>query len=260
MPIHFTDGDATKMLDGIAKAMAAFPAMPKTAQGQTGHQKFKYTPYRKVVQCIKPSLAENGIGWTQSLHTENGNAALTLLVFGHGAAMRSTLEFPRNPDIKVFGAEVTYNKRYQLTSFFGLEGDPDADDFEDDVVETKTATKPEVITEKKSETAIVGNGTVVQDSKPSNQTNGKQETKTVTDPVSVQPKEPKRTVQKDTRSIGEKLTDAMKQLNWSMVDFDSFCRDNENHFPGFTSASKLPAEQKLKLHSLLIEKSMISPF
>src|SRR5687767_6917774 len=137
-------GAINKLYDAIGRASAVFPDLPRTATGRigkNGERSFQYAPYHKVVKCIRGTLADNGVSFMQPIHTEeDGKVSITLLVCGHGAAITSTLKFVQSNDPKVFGADTTYHKRYQLTSFFGLEGDPDADDFETDVAEVASKT------------------------------------------------------------------------------------------------------------------------
>lgn len=246
-------GALHKLYAAVGQASSKFPDLPRTATGQVGKdRKFQYAPYHKVVRCIKPSLAEQGVTFLQPLHTEeDGKVSITLIVAGHGAVIASTVKFDKNSDVKVFGADTTYHKRYQLTAFFGLEGDPDADDFEDSVLETQAKISKTPQAEPKrtvaAETKIVENT-----SKPA----------TENDSSSVRNEEAPKTngVQKDTRSIGEKLTDAMKQLNWKMDNFDAFCKEYPSEFPNFVSAAKLPPEGKIKLYEMLTIHKGVAPF
>ena len=241
-------GAITKLYGALGVAMANFPDLPRTATGQVGKdRKFQYAPYHKVVRCIKPSLAAEGLMFIQPIHTEeDGIASITLIVTGHGAAISSTLKFKKNDDVKLFGADCTYHKRYQLTSFFGLEGDPDADDFDDSVVESSTkVSKPVPV---KSEPAKAAPAKSVE-------TKDEGQAKDAATATDSSPK-----VQEDTRPISAKLTDAMKQLVWKMEDFDKFCKENSEEFPGFVSAAKLPPEGKQKLYDLLVAKKGVAPF
>lgn len=243
--------ELSNLYTAIGKACANFPDLPRTATGQVGKdRKFKYAPYHKVVQCIKGPLAEQGVGFVQPIHSEdNDYMSMSLIVYGHGANIASKIRFKKNDNVKDFGADVTYHKRYQLTCFFGLEGDPDADDFESPSAETSANVSKTV--QSKPEPAKVTKAEVVE-----NKVQGQVENVAVTATASPQAKE----VQKDTRSIGQKLTDAMKQLNWQMSNFDEFCKKYPEEFPDFISAAKLPPDGKLKLYEMLVVKGLIAPF
>jgi hypothetical protein len=175
----------------------------------------------------------------QALHTDGSCAAVTLIVAGHEASITSTFAFDRNPDAKKFGADSTYYRRYQLGSFFGLEGDPDADDFEDPVVEPQP-----VVTEKP----------VAKDAVPT----------PTNEPVKasdkVAPKDKPAEKAKETKAINQVLMDAMKQLTWEMKDMNAFCLEFPDKFPNFVSAIKLSDVGKATLLALLMEHKQIAPF
>lgn len=246
-------GNINALYEAIGKASAAFPALPRTAKGMISNTRsFQYAPYHKVVECIKPSLTSNGLGFIQPIHTEvDGYVSITLVVFGHGGTIASTLKFKQDTDPKVFGANCTYHKRYQLTSFFGLEGDPDADDFDNSVVETTAKISKTVPVESKP--AAKPETKALEGSNE-----GQAKDTTAAAAVSETPKTSK--VQQDTRSIGAKLTDAMKQLIWKMEDFDAFCKQYPEDFPGFISASKLSPDGKQKLYDMLVLHKSVAPF
>jgi|SRR6476620_222062 len=250
-------GSLHKLYDAIGKASASFPDLPRTATGQVGKdRKFQYAPYHKVVRCIKPALAENGVTFLQPLHSEEeGKVSITLVVAGHGAVIASTLKVNQDSDPKVFGANATYYKRYQLTNFFGLEGDPDADDFESPLVESSTQTSKFVPSQpKRAETSKAESVEPKHVSEVGNTEtpkNGSEAQKASA---------PNKEAPKDSRSIGEKLTDAMKQLVWKMEDFDKFCKEHPQDFPDFVSAAKLPPAGKIKLYELLVLHKGVAPF
>lgn len=253
-------GALSQLYAAIGLATVAFPDLPRTATGQVGKdRKFKYAPYHKVVKCIRVPLATQGVTFMQPLHTEvDGKVSVTLLVTGFGALIASTLKFTQDEDPKIFGANATYYKRYQLTNFFGLEGDPDADDFDDVDVATQAAisktiqSKPGTAAPTKVEAVVTANEQNVakaEVAKPAEER-----------PAKVEETVNAKAIAKDTRSIGDKLTDAMKQLNWKMPDFDTFCKEYPEDFPGYISASKLPADGKIKLYEMLVLKRGVAPW
>lgn len=250
-------GTVNALYAAIGKASASFPDLPRTATGQIGKdRKFQYAPYHKVVKCIRGPLAENGVSFMQPIHSDgDGMVSITLLVCGHGAAIESTLRFKQSDDPKVFGADTTYHKRYQLTSFFGLEGDPDADDFETDLAEVAAkATKPVA---SKPEAKKQDSSTDVATGGPSKSgevaKNPEAQSKVSAESKSDEAAKALESVQKvDKRPIGEKLTDAMKQLVWKMADFDAFCKNYPEEFPDFVGAARLPPEKQQRLYELLV--------
>lgn len=248
-----------KLYEALGKAQADFPPLPRTATGIIGNgRKFQYAPFHKVMECIKPTLVANGIALTQVLHTPDPDkdiVALTLIVSGHGAALSSTLTFARNSNIKDFGADVTYNKRYQLTSFFCLEGDPDADDYEKDTADKGSAPQNQASKEIGKEPSASPGKSV------SNGSNGAAKSQPANGG------EPKAAAAVggspnggDRRPAKEKLTDVMKQLGWGMKDFDVFCERHSDEFPDFVSAAKLSPEKQELLYQLIVKEEGIAPF
>jgi hypothetical protein len=147
--------------------------------------------------------------------------------------------FAASSDPKKFGADSTYYRRYQLTSFFGLEGDPDADDFEDPVSEVKEipvekvvakADGPRAVTEPKQPSDNVGSRDI-----PSKKT-------------------------EVPKSINDALIGAMKQLDWDMDNMNAFCREFPQHFPNFVKATALSEVGKATLLTLLGEHKKVAPF
>lgn len=233
-------GDTSKLFDAIGKSMSVMRALPRTSTGKlTASQSFKYAPLRKVVECIKADLHTNGVSFMQALHTDRECAAVTLIIAGHGASVTSTFAFERNPDPKKFGADSTYYRRYQLTSFFGLEGDPDADDFEDPVSEVKEVSAEKVVETREEPKEVV-------------------QPQQTSDKPRVADIKPKKT--EAVKSINDALIGAMKQLNWSMDEMNAFCREFPQHFPNFVKATALSDVGKATLLTLLGEHKGVAPF
>lgn len=245
------------LYQAIGKAQSEFKDIPKNKAGQFGNQKFDYAPYHVIRKCILPALTENGVAIMQPTHTEGEKVAVTLIVSGHGAAISSTIVFDKNQtgtdrftkevkfDVQLFGREHTYWRRYQLQSFFCLEGDKDADDPSEAVPnEPKPEASKRVATEKAAERKA--DAVVAEAKKPDNAGKASVERTAVNSG--------------DSRSINEKLMDAKKQLKWEMSDFDAFCHENITSFPGFISALKMTSEEKLTLYNLLVETKGVAPY
>jgi hypothetical protein len=233
------EGDSTKLFDAIGRASAKFQPLPKNKSGQYGHQKFDYAPYHTVRKCILSHLLAEGVSIAQPIHSESSKAAVTLVVCGHGCTVTSTLKFDMNPKCQDFGKESTYYRRYQLQSFFCLEGDKDADDLEDPVSEVKEIPVEKVVAKR-------------------------EEPATVTEPVkgSDKPRNADIPVKKTQvpSSINDALIGAMKQLGWSMDDMNAFCREYPQHFPNFVKATALSEVGKATLLTLLGEHKGVATF
>jgi hypothetical protein len=245
-------GEPSKLLEAIGVASKSFLPVPKNADGQIGQQRFKYTPYHMVMRCVRPALAEQGVTITQPLSTQDGKAISTLMVSGHGAIIMSIFEFSGkyektgkdgkvSEDPQEFGKNSTYYRRYQLQSFFGLEGDKDADDTD---VEVEVVVPKNVVEKESKQTRIKE---AIASRVRTEQVRAPQEASLAETPTSVKA---------DIRSMNERLTDAMKQLKWKMPEIDEFAASIGLQTP----ATKLPDNQKSVLFDKLVELKGVVPF
>jgi hypothetical protein len=255
----FVLNDPLKLYEAIGKASVKFDAIPKKQQGQIGHQKFKYASYHVIRTCILKHLVEQGVTMMQPLHYVEGQAAISLIISGHGAAITSRFIFPIADNVQEFGRVSTYFRRYQLQAFFCLEGDVDADDPEDLVVEPKNfVAKKE---DSRPPQSVVGQkidkkaATIVQSSSTINKGEAKDASKEKGSTGNNGEAKPNVAM-----SVGDKLMSAKAQLNWQMADFDSFCQEHIDQFPNFTKAMNLPKEQKQILVDLLVKHKNVAPF
>lgn len=234
-----------QLMGAIGAAMAAFPKLPRTATGIIGNgRKFNYAPYHKVVECIKPALNAAGVTFVHMLHSEReGYMCMTLVVSGHGAAINSTIEFPHAKSVKDFGADVTYYKRYQLSAFFGLDGDPDADDYEEEKSEVKYIARASSDKPSDDYDIQAGNGGM-----------------TPSEFYKAIHEEASKFVLPEGVKINDLLTSAMKQLDWKMEDLNKFAEENKSEFQQFNTCSKMIHEDKVTLMGLLVEQKKVAPF
>lgn len=242
-------GNPVALFGAIGEASVNFLPLGKNSAGQKGHQKFKYAPLHEVVASIKPALAAQKVSFMQLFHTMGEKQAISLIVSGHEAYVVSTFLFDMEKDPQEFGKISTYYRRYQLQAFFCLEGDKDLDEGESN---GNTEIKSQVVSRKpdvSSDTKPV----VVSEKNPPKVAAEKAPTKE-------EPKVESKPANGDTRSIGQKLIDAKKQLNWEMSDFNAFCKEHESEFPGFVAAEKLDAKGKQKLFDLLVKEKNVIPF
>lgn len=251
-----------KLYEAIGKASASFRDIPKTKKGYYGKRTFDYAPYHVIRKVIVAALAEQGVSFMQPQHTEGEHEALTLIVAGHGAVVASTILYKKdqkdqdgNFSIQDFGADVTYYRRYQLQSFFCLEGDADADDLEsvenikdkNPVVSSPVAAKGQVADKKTPP---------VSAARPSSAANEPEAAMSYT---ATQPKAPPKPV--NPVSVNERLMDAKKQLNWKLPDdFDAFAKEHMEKFPGYVTATKMTNDQKETMWGLLVELKGVVPF
>lgn len=119
------------LLGALAKARAEFDDVVKDTTGQIGNSKFQYANLATLLKACVKQLSANGIGINQFItgpHGEEGLSRITTIVSGHGAQIHARFEFEGADDIKTFGSQTTYYRRYIFQAIGMLDGDKDADD------------------------------------------------------------------------------------------------------------------------------------
>jgi hypothetical protein len=114
----------------LAKAQGAFPPIPKdrtvrVALKTGGSYTFSYAPLDTILREVRPALAANGLGITQ---TFDGERLITLLVHEGGGTIESVLALPRQGSSwQEYGSAVTYARRYAITALLGIASEEDDD-------------------------------------------------------------------------------------------------------------------------------------
>jgi hypothetical protein len=107
----------------MAVAFAQIEGATKSATGQVGQQKYKYSDLTSVIEAIKPALVANGLFFTQ--HPEPHDRGVQIETILHHAGGESVslgkLFVPANKaDAQGFGSALTYARRYALVTAFGV--------------------------------------------------------------------------------------------------------------------------------------------
>lgn len=256
-----TVGDANKLYEAIGKAMSNLEGIPKSANGQKGHQKFKYAPYHVLRTALLKVLSQHQVSWIQPMHTDKGKYAHTLIVSGHGSSVVSTIHFECDNDPQEIGRVSTYMRRYQLQAFFGLEGDRDFDD--DETSTKKEVVKYESVSVRNTVADSTGSKPVEAGNKESSGTKQDETTTkvnttengTTTKVVSTLPN-------LDVKSANAKIYDCMKQLGWAMTDFGKYCEElsSQGRMGEFHGPAKMTVDQKNLVINLLVTEKGCAPF
>ena len=142
-----------KICAALVKAQSEFKPLKKTATNP--FLKSKYSTLDDIMEATKKALAENGLGFTQSVR---GNVVVTTIFHISGQVIES--EFPliiNEQDPQKQGAAYTYARRYCLQAALGITAEND-DDAESVVHPTqsklstqpKTKPTPQSVTSKES--------------------------------------------------------------------------------------------------------------
>lgn len=138
------EGGMGPMYTALAKAQGAFLPIEKNrlvtidikdkdTGRKVGSYDFRYADLQEIRSKTTPALSENGICLFQ-LVTEADNATVIRTVLGHttGAEITAVMRVQRGDgDIKKFGANITYLRRYIVSALLGVAADDDLDEDRD---------------------------------------------------------------------------------------------------------------------------------
>jgi ERF superfamily len=91
---------------------------------------FAYADLPGILNAIKKPLGDNGLFVTQDFQRD-GDKYFVVTITMHSSGQWKKSELPINPymqDLKDFGSQLTYLKRYALTSTLGIGADDDNED------------------------------------------------------------------------------------------------------------------------------------
>ena len=119
-----------KLAAALAKAQGEFQAIRKNrevmiAMRSGGSYKFRYADLETILAATRPALNKNGL----SIFSEvDGGTLITILLHESGEERRSTFNLPAADDIKGYGAQISYLRRYAITAMLGVAADDDLDE------------------------------------------------------------------------------------------------------------------------------------
>lgn len=129
-PIERIAERRAQLYGALAKAQGEFPTIPRDrtvrVQMKTGGSyTFAYAPLDTILREVRPALARNCLGITQ---TFDGERLVTLLVHEGGGTIESSMQLPRQGSSwQEYGSAVTYARRYAITALLGIASEEDDD-------------------------------------------------------------------------------------------------------------------------------------
>ena len=107
----------------LAKAISELPAMKKDTKGYN----YKYFDINQLLEKIKPVFEKHDLLILQPLSNIDGKPAIKTIIVDtvSGENISDTFPFLDNADPQKQGSTITYNRRYALQSFLGLESEDD---------------------------------------------------------------------------------------------------------------------------------------
>lgn len=138
----------------LAKAQGEFQPILKNRSVKIsmktgGSYNFRYADLEEITAKTRPALAKNGLATIQPIiQRGNGTVLLTKLVHADGGEIVSEISLPPSSggDIKNYGAQISYLRRYAKTSILDVAADDDLDENGQEAEEpqqTKRAEKAE---------------------------------------------------------------------------------------------------------------------
>ena len=105
---------------------------------------FRYADLEEILTKTRPALSANGLAMIQRVeHRQNGCFLICCLAHASGGTLTSEVQIPGARDLsdtKVFGATITYYRRYLVTAMLGVAAD---DDLDEDGQEIERVTAPQ---------------------------------------------------------------------------------------------------------------------
>ena len=117
-----------ELAKALSAAQAQFEGIPRTKEvlvkSDKGSYKFYYAPLDKIVDYIRPILAEHGLAFSQGVC---GDFLETTLMHISGEWKSDSVPIKGGGTSQAYGSELTYKRRYSLTSMLGLVTEDDDD-------------------------------------------------------------------------------------------------------------------------------------
>ena len=137
------DFNQSEQINELATALSAFQgeisSIPKnntvSIPTKNGKFNFKYADLADIWNAIRGPLSKHGLSLVQMItKVDNRSGILTQLMHSSGQYLKTLVPFDTIPgDIKQFGANITYYRRYCLSSMLGIVSEDDVDSaLEDD--------------------------------------------------------------------------------------------------------------------------------
>lgn len=128
------------LFKSLAEFQQEVPVIHKATQGYG----YSYSDLPKIFSVINPLLKKHGLGFTQLIegehlttilfHVETGQTIESKMLLLTNVALKGMNEF------QVYGSQLTYFRRYALSSILGIVTDKDTDASGEQVKKAKTIT------------------------------------------------------------------------------------------------------------------------
>jgi hypothetical protein len=125
-----TSQELKNIYSAIIKARPEIAPIARTKSARN----YKYATLDSVIELLSLVLPKHGLGWLQTLSTEDGQPILvTRMIHESGEWIEDAMVLPQTKlngganESQELGASITYFKRYALSAIFGIATDDDTD-------------------------------------------------------------------------------------------------------------------------------------
>lgn len=125
-----TSQELKNIYTAIIKARPEIAPIARTKSARN----YKYATLDSVIELLSLVLPKHGLGWIQTLSTEDGHPILvTRMIHESGEWIEDAMALPQTKlngganESQEIGASITYFKRYALSAIFGIATDDDTD-------------------------------------------------------------------------------------------------------------------------------------
>lgn len=145
----------SKMQQKVGSIAKNKKALIPTKNG--GKFEFTYADLAAILDATRKPLGENGLAISQTFLQENGfHYISTMLLHSSGQWLKSLLPINVSAvDIKQLGAQITYSRRYAITSLLGICADDDNEEILEEEKNAITPSSPVPLPQKKNEGALI---------------------------------------------------------------------------------------------------------
>ena len=119
----------TELITAMVNAQSEFPVIGKDTEGQAGSRKYLYATLDNIIEGVKPILKEHGLSVMQAVHGDDNNSVYMTIIVSHvsGGMILSSVPIRWDKDPKQRGIEITYMRRYILSSILAIATEEDTD-------------------------------------------------------------------------------------------------------------------------------------
>lgn len=126
---HGSEEERAELVSALAAAMLEFERVINDTEGMIGKRTYAYANLENLVSATRPALLKHGIVPLQFMTGPlgNGNHRLTTFLCRGKASIESRIDYKRQNDLKGWGSQTTYLRRYAYRALFMLDGSDDSD-------------------------------------------------------------------------------------------------------------------------------------